>query len=197
MALWGNLDAANNAPKSSAMAGYGGATPQVTSNSQVYYANTKFGSFSDNQAVGIFGVSDTEMSNSTSGSATQSTGRPQHAGWVTRRVGMGPVATITVNAAAVGVNSTITIVANSGFGNTGSNGRSTIIPVVATITTNTAGYIDAITIVNPGFYANTPILRPNTGNAVFTVTMSGRANRVETETLVAMGSMTGDGDSVF
>jgi len=194
MSLWGNLDAANNAPKSSAMAGYGGETPQVTSNSQVYYANTQLGAFTDNQAVGIFGVSAAEQANS---STVASTGHPQHAGWVVRKVGMGPVATITANAGAVGVNSTITIVANSGFGNTGSNGRSTIIPVVATITTNTAGYIDTITIVNPGFYANTPILRPNTGNAVFTVTMGGRANRVLTETLVAMGSITGDNKNVF
>jgi hypothetical protein len=46
-------------------------------------------------------------------------------------------------------------------------------------------------------YANTPILRPNTGNAVFTVTMGGRANRVLTETLVAMGSITGDNENVF
>jgi hypothetical protein len=194
MALWGNLDAANNAPKSSAMAGYGGTTPQVTANSQVYYANTQLGAFSDNRAIGIFGVSAEEQANS---STVASTGHPQHAGWTTRRVGMGPVATITANAGAVGVNSTITIVANSGFGNTGSNGRSTIIPVVATITTNTAGYIDTITIVNAGMYANTPILRPNTGNAVFTVTMGGRANRVLTETLVAMGSMTGDNENVF
>ena len=149
MALWGNLDAANNAPKSSAMAGYGGETPQVTANSQVYYANTQLGAFTDNQAVGIFGVSAEEQANSRT---VASTGTPTHAGWVTRRVGMGPIATITANAGAVGVNSTITIVANSGFGNTGSNGRSTIIPVVATITTNTAGYIDTITIVNPGFY---------------------------------------------
>jgi hypothetical protein len=110
---------------------------------------------------------------------------------------MGPVLTITANAGCVAVNSTITIVANSGFGNTGSNGRSTIIPVVATIAVNTAGYIDTITIVNRGMYANTPILRPNTGNAVFTVTMGGRANRVQTETLVAMGSMTGDNENVF
>ena len=194
MSLWGNLDAANNAPKSSAMAGYGGETPQVTANSQVYYANTQLGAFTDNQAVGIFGVSAAEQTNS---STVASTGHPQHAGWVTRRVGMGPVATITANAGAVGVNSTITIVANSGFGNTGSNGRSTIIPVVATIATNTAGYISSITIVNPGLYANTPILRPNTGNAVFTVTMGGRANRVQTETLVAMGSITGDNENVF
>ena len=194
MSLWGNLDAANNAPKSSAMAGYGGKTPEVTANSQVYYANTKLGSFSDNQAIGIFGVTAAEQANS---STVASTGVPTHAGWVTRRVGMGPVATITANAGCVAVNSTITIVANSGFGNTGSNGRSTIIPVVATISVNTAGYINTITIVNPGLYANTPILRPNTGNAVFTVSMGGRANRISTETLVAMGSMTGDNENVF
>ena len=194
MSLWGNLDAANNAPVSSAMAGYGGNTPQVTANAEVYYANTKLGSFSDNQAIGIFGVTAAEQANS---STVASTGVPTHAGWVTRRVGMGPVATITANAGCVAVNSTITIVANSGFGNTGSNGRSTIIPVVATISVNTAGYISTITIVNPGLYANTPILRPNTGNAVFTVSMGGRANRVQTETLVAMGSMTGDNENVF
>ena len=194
MSLWGNLDAANNAPVSSAMAGYGGNTPQVTANAEVYYANTKLGSFSDNQAIGIFCVTAAEQANS---STVASTGVPTHAGWVTRRVGMGPVATITANAGCVAVNSTITIVANSGFGNTGSNGRSTIIPVVATISVNTAGYINTITIVNPGLYANTPILRPNTGNAVFTVTMGGRANRISTETLVAMGSMTGDNENVF
>ena len=194
MSLWGNLDAANNAPVSSAMAGYGGNTPQVTANAEVYYANTKLGSFSDNQAIGIFGVTAAEQANS---STVASTGVPTHAGWVTRRVGMGPVATITANAGCVAVNSTITIVANSGFGNTGSNGRSTIIPVVATISVNTAGYISTITIVNPGLYANTPILRPNTGNAVFTVSMGGRANRISTETLVAMGSMTGDTENVF
>jgi len=194
MSLWGNLDAANNAPVSSAMAGYGGNTPQVTANAEVYYANTKLGSFSDNQAIGIFGVTAAEQANS---STVASTGVPTHAGWVTRRVGRGPVATITANAGCVAVNSTITIVANSGFGNTGSNGRSTIIPVVATISVNTAGYISTITIVNPGLYANTPILRPNTGNAVFTVSMGGRANRISTETLVAMGSMTGDNENVF
>ncbi len=194
MSLWGNLDAANNAPVSSAMAGYGGNTPQVTANAEVYYANTKLGSFSDNQAIGIFGVTAAEQANS---STVASTGVPTHAGWVTRRVGMGPVSTITANAGCVAVNSTITIVANSGFGNTGSNGRSTIIPVVATISVNTAGYISTITIVNPGLYANTPILRPNTGNAVFTVSMGGRANRISTETLVAMGSMTGDNENVF
>jgi hypothetical protein len=64
---------------------------------------------------------------------------------------------------------------------------------------NSAGYVQnsQIQIVNPGFYANTPVLTPSSGNAVFTITMGGRANRVQTETLVAMGSMTGDGEEVF
>jgi len=86
MSLWGNLDAANNAPKQSAMAGYSAQTPQVTSNSQVYYANTQLGAFSDNQAIGIFGVSAAEQANS---STVESTGVPTHAGWVIRKAGTG------------------------------------------------------------------------------------------------------------
>ena len=45
MALWGSLDAANNAPKQTGMTGLGD-TPQVTANGQVYYANTKISAFS-------------------------------------------------------------------------------------------------------------------------------------------------------
>ena len=36
MSLWGNLDAQNNAPKQTDTTGYGGNTPQVTGNGQVY-----------------------------------------------------------------------------------------------------------------------------------------------------------------
>ena len=60
---------------------------------------------------------------------------------------------------------------------------------------NSAGYVQnsQIQIVNPGFYANTPVLTPSSGNAVFTITMGGRANRTQYETLVAAGSITGNG----
>jgi len=50
-----------------------------------------------------------------------------------------------------------------------------------------------VTVRSGGLYANTPIATANQGNAVFTITMGGRANRVQYETIVAMGSMTGDG----
>jgi hypothetical protein len=186
MALWGNLDAANNAPKQTDTSGYGGDTPQVTANGQVYYANTSIGAFVDKAAIGIFGVDTTEQSNST---AAQ--GVPQHAGWVLRKVNMGPVLSITANAGATAVNSSIVFSGGNGLDGSGSSAAS------ATIFVNSTFHIVNVSITSPGLYANTPIATPNTGNAVFTVTMGGRANRVQTETLVAMGSMSGDGGNVY
>ena len=187
MSLWGNLEAANNAPKSSATAGYGGNTPQVTANAQVYYANTKINAFMADAAIGVFGVSASEQSNAT---ATIQ-GVPQHAGWVVRKVGTGPVLTITANSGAVGVNSYITFSKGDGIagsGNTAANAR---------IYVNTAGYIMNVTVLSGGEYANTPIATANSGNSSLTITMGGRAGRVQTETLVAMGSIYGDNDNIY
>ena len=77
-----------------------------------------------------------------------------------------------------------------GSGNTTAN---------AVISCNAAGYITSIAVTTPGMYANTPnaAIFSGSSNAVFTVTMGGRANRVQTETLVAMGSIYGDNDPIF
>ena len=182
MALWGNLDAANNAPKQTDTSGYGGSTPQVTSNGQVYFGNTKTDAFITNAQIGVFGIDSTEK-----GITTGEAPAAQHAGWNIRKAGMGPVLTITANSGAVAVNSFITFSGGSkvvGSGNTAAN---------AQIYVNTAGYIMNVTVRSGGLYANTPIATANQGNAVFTITMGGRANRVQYETIVAMGSMTGDG----
>ena len=46
------------------------------------------------------------------------------------------------------------------------------------------------------FIQNTAVLTSKAvTNAVFTFVTGGRSNRVQTETLVAMGSMTGDGSN--
>ena len=186
MSLWGNLDAANNAPKQSDMTGYGGNTPQVTSNAQVYYSNTAINAFINNAAIGVFGVDTSEQ-----GSATAAQGVPQHAGWVARKVGMGPITTITANAGAVGVNATMSLTGGNGIGaTTGST------PATVVVRVNTANYIIGVDVVDGGLYANTPVINAMS-NAVFTITMGGRANRVQTETLVAMGSMYGDGGNVY
>lgn len=183
MALWGNLDASNNAPKQSDTTGYGGNTPQVTSNGQVYYANTQIGAYVENAAIGIFGVDTAEQT-----SATASQGVPQHAGWVLRKVGLGPITSIT----ATGVGSNATMIVSGGDGIDGSGNT----PAEVTVSVNAAGWITSVDVVSGGLYANTPSLN-SMSNAVFTITMGGRANRVQSETLVAMGSMTGDGDTVY
>lgn len=210
MSLWGNLDAANNAPKIGDTMGYGGSAPQVTSNTQVYYANTKLGSFITNAAIGVFGVSAAEQA--LSATSTGGAGHPQHAGWVIRKVGMGPITSISANDAAICVNSYITF--SGGLGNTGSNGATTISVANARVYVNTTGHVMNVTLQNAGMYANTPAISnvytaltyvQNTAaistssysNAVFTIVMGGRANRVQTETIVAMGSMTGDNEDVY
>jgi hypothetical protein len=186
MSLWGNLDAANNAPKQSDMVGYGGNTPQVSQNGQVYFANTRINAFMANSALGIFGVDTTEQTN-----ATGVSGKPQHAGWVVRKVGTGPIVSITANSGAVGTNSFITFSQGNGVAGSGNTAAN------AQISVNTAGYITTITLNSGGSYANTPIATPASGNAVFTITMGGRAGRIQTETLVAMGSVYADSDQIF
>jgi len=192
MSLWGNLDAANNAPKQSATAGYGGNKPQVTANAQVYYSNTELGAYITGSAIGVFGVNAQEQINAEA-SANTLLGVPQHAGWVIRKTGMGPITAISANAGSVGANSLITF--SQGLGRDGS--QFGVSNAVASISVNTAGYITAVTLTSGGLYANTPIATANSGNASFTITMGGRANRVTTETIVAMGSMTGDGGNVY
>ena len=187
MSLWGNLDASNNAPNFSGITGYDTSTSgESIANAQTssVFNNVYISATETNVALGVFAVDTTEIAD-----VSVETHSGAHAGWVTRRAFTGPITSITANAGAVGVNSYITFSGGSagaaagGTGNTAAN---------AQISVNTAGYITAITINNPGLYANTPVAVPNTGNAVFTVTMGGRANRVQLETLVAMGSITGD-----
>jgi hypothetical protein len=186
MSLWGNLDAANNAPKQTDTTGYGGTTESVSSNGQTYYANTQINATVQNASLGIFGVDTTEQS-----AATTSQGVPQHAGWVIRKVGMGPITSVTANAGAVGSNATLTLTGGNGIGaTTGST------PATVVVRVNSANYIVEVDVVNGGLYANTPVAN-TMSNAVFTITMGGRANRVQTETVVAMGSMYGDGGNVY
>jgi hypothetical protein len=85
----------------------------------------------------------------------------------------------------------MTISGGDGIGATSGN-----TPATVTVSVNTAGYITSVDVVDGGLYANTPTINAMS-NAVFTIAMGGRANRVQTETVVAMGSMTGDGGNVY
>ena len=208
MALWTNTDAANGAPLQADTTGYGGNTPQVTANGDAYYGNTQISAFVENAALGIFGVSTNEQSNTSTGDG--GTGVPPHAGWIIRKVGTGPIKSITANAGGHFVNAYINF---SGGGGKACSGQ---VHANAEIVINSEGDVKEVILGNTaGIYANTPVIEnvytschftANTdtldgkvdetrANAVFTITMGGRANRVQTETVVAMGSMVGDGSN--
>ena len=177
MSLWGNVDASNNAPNFSGLTGYDTSTTgQSLANSQPssVFGNTYISATRTGVQFGVFGIDAVEE-----GLVTD--GHPTHAGWVARTAGLGPIVSVTANAGAVGVNATMTIT-NGGLNNT---------PATVIVNTNAAGYITSVDVPVQGLYASTPTINAMS-NAVFTITMGGRANRVQYETLVAMGSMTGD-----
>ena len=184
MSLWGNLDASNNAPQFSGLGGY--KTSINIANAQItqVFNNATISATETDVALGVFAVDTVEIADVSVESHSGA-----HAGWIARRAFTGPVVSISANAGAVAVNSYITFSGGSAgagdltTGNTAANAR---------IYVNTAGYIVNVTLLTAGSYANTPVATANQGNAAFTITMGGRANRVQQECLVAMGSITGD-----
>jgi len=182
MSLWGNLDASNNAPNFSGLTGYDTSTTgESLANSQPssVFGNTYMSATRTNVEFGVFGIDTTEEPLITDGS-------PTHAGWVARTKGSGPVDSVTANTNAVGPAAsacTYTLVLSGG----GTNNTAAQVSV----TTAATGRITTINVSNAGLYTGTPTT--NTfGNTVFTFTMGGRNGRTTFETIVAMGSMTGD-----
>lgn len=171
MALWKNTDANTSAPKFAPASGYG-----IASNGDVLFGNTT--------SYGTFGVDAAEQGVATKKSA--------HAGWVLRKPGTGPVVSISANTGSYSPDGNVYLTfSGGGVANTTAN---------AQIVTNGSKQILSITVADGGRYETTPTIGTvANSNAVFTIVMGGRANRVQNETLVAMGSMSGDAsdDSVF
>ena len=148
-------------------------------NANVIWANSNTAqAFS--AAVGVWGVDTQEATNT---QVTPAAGKMAHAGWVQKTSGMGAVLTITANTNSFGTNSFVTFT-GGGTGNTAAN---------ATVAVDSNGRIQTVTVNSGGLYTTTPTARPVSGNAAFTLTMGGRANRAQYETLVATGSITGNG----
>jgi hypothetical protein len=182
MPLWGNVDSSNNAPNFSGLTGYDvSTTGESIANSETssVFGNTYMSATRTNVEFGVFGIDTTEEGLITDG-------HPTHAGWVARTKGSGPVTAVTANTDAVGPAAsacTYTLVLSGG----GTNNTSAQVSV----TTAATGRISSISVSNAGLYTGTPTA--NTfGNTAFTFTMGGRNGRSMYETLVAMGSMTGD-----
>lgn len=189
MALWGKNDFANNSPQFALT--QVNVTPNAA-NANALFGNTTTGVWLNNGvpmkvAVGQFGVSAAETAN------TFGEGKDvAHAGWNLRTCGTGPLTGITLGAAGSGHtnNAIFTVVAGPGGANT--VGRIIVNGALGNIVAvNTSVLITA----GNNFNSATPtVLISNTSGTggSITATAGGRAGRVQYETLVAMGSITGD-----
>lgn len=183
MSLWTKSDAAAGAPK------FPGTSVGISAgaNGSTMFGNTQIGAFQTDGnhklAVGIFGVDTTEQTVSSS-SNTHSA----HAGWVQVIQGTGPIVSISANSNSYSPNSkspnanVYLTFSGGGVGTTAANAQ-----IIANATT---GLITSIQVNSGGNYLRAPVIGsvPNS-NAVLTITMGGRAGRVQTETLVAMGTI--------
>ena len=186
--LWNNFDGGNASPIWAATAL---KLAPTRTNANVIFANANVTLFAS-ESIGVYGVSAAEMANTTGEGK-----KVAHTGWVQRTGFMGPVVAIAANTNAYGTNSFITFSggqtssnstspAGKGTGNTSAN---------ATVTVDSNGRIYLVTINSGGLYLTTPNATPVSGNAAFTVTMGGRANRYQYETLVACNTIFGDASS--
>lgn len=169
MSLWKSTDEDVSAPKYSVASGLG-----VSANGQVLFENQTIDLYVDDLAVGVFGVKQSEKAAETSA---------QHAGWILKKQGTGPILSITANTNSHSPDGNLFLTfTGGGTGNTSANAR---------ILTDGNKKILSITVNEGGEYLTAPTIGtvPNS-NATFTITMGGRAGRVQSETLVAMGSMT-------
>lgn len=192
MSLWSATDANTGAPKFAVASGLGSSANGLTA-----YQNVQSGAFVAGACVGVFGVDANEASN-TSFEGSDVT----HAGWVLRKEGTGGVITITVTNVGTNVNSG----ANGWLIFTG-GGNGSGVNAAYTVNAANANCISTITIANPGTGYNLAAITANVGNTLgtggasynvkptFTVTVGGRAGRVQYETLVAMGSMSRDANT--
>lgn len=168
MSLWGKIDQANNAPKYSII--------DNSPNTGIQLYGTK-----------VVGLDPGEVA---SGNAT-------HPGWVRVKRGTGGVTSITVTAGGTGYSNTNVVQVSNGTVNAVANvvtNGSGVIQSVA-LSANGAGFINTAAIsvavlVAPGGAASAG------SGATFTVTLGGRSGRINTETLIAMGSMTSNGSTI-
>lgn len=177
MSLWKNTDANTSVPK------FAPSTVNLSNtqdNSNLIFSNITADDVIEGEKVGVFGVDVEEQGYSPNP-------RGGHAGWVLVKQGSGPVTSIEITDGGTGYNATGFITFTSDDGTDANASYTSNEGVIETVTLNSGG---------SGYYVVPDALGdPGGSNAAFSITLGGRAGRRQVETLVAMGSMTGDAES--
>lgn len=178
MSLWGNTDGAS-----------GNKKPVYANTTNTTASSTINGATANNIGVygAVFGISDTEAARNNL-LANTSVNRVAHAGWVSQKIGTGPIANIAITASGSGYTSgnSLTITDQSGRGQGATATYQTNGSNIANVTITNAGsgYVNVDSLVITAVGAGS--------GATFAATLGGRAGRIQYETLVAAGSITGD-----
>jgi hypothetical protein len=186
MSLWKNIDHVS-----------GNGKPLFANTCNLWSSSTTHGATANGIGVygSVYGVSVTE--------APRQKG-VVHPGWVSQKVHTGGIARIDIVSGGTGINvaSDLLFTDTSAVPGTGATATFAIANVRNTaqaFSTNSAwNVINSITITRGGTgYSNNTTLtaRANVANstpATFAITLGGRAGRIQYETLVAMGSISGD-----
>jgi hypothetical protein len=191
--LWGNIDYAS-----------GNLKPVFANTTNLTATSTIHGEAANTAAYygRVVGVSASEQERS-----NNTPQHPAHAGWVSMKVGTGPIVGLTISG-GTGINSAGYLIITDGAiregtsGGSGANISYTIANSQNIMQASSANaywnVINSFSIVSGGSgfsNANAVTIMTNgtaIANATFTAVLGGRAGRINTEVLVAMGSMTGD-----
>jgi hypothetical protein len=189
MSLWGNIDYSN-----------GNNKPKFANTTNVWSVSTIHGSKANTAKYygQVVGVSATELPNA-------SVPGVAHAGWVSQKVGTGPISSINLISGGAGYNSSgyFTIsddsVTGTGIGANISYSIANALNVLQSYSSNAwNNTIVSINVVSGGSgYSNSSAITLSVAGtpiteASYTVVLGGRGDRVNYETLVAMGSVSGD-----
>lgn len=158
------------------------------------FNNATPGAFLTNMAVGVYGVSATEMANN---NLNRSVEHGAHAGWQIRRAGTGPIISMALSGGTASGYNNADIITVKSPATGGTN-------ATVAFTTNSTGGSLSFTISNPGSGFNLVTVPTSNiaitnatggtaaGNSTVTylvATAGGRAGRIHHETIVAMGSL--------
>lgn len=185
MSLWNSTDANTGAPKFAIFAGLG-----VAANGNVLFGNVQAGAFHANVGLGVDGLTPAEKAN---------TPGPAHAGWVSKKIGTGRIASIEIAAGGKGYVNGFINIANGGVGNTAANASFAVRANGSLDVINTAnagsGYANGFLTVTGGGTGNSAANVSYTvnggGSIVSTTIVNGGSNYNANPTVQALGANTG------
>jgi hypothetical protein len=192
MTAWGSNTASSaSAPKNQVIFTANTVAPNTAvgaqPNGQIAFGNTSFGVWGNpGLAQGIIGVSNVQKQNTTAGVETGAN-NSFHAGWQLRTAFTGPIQSITIVNPGQGYNANGFLA----FTNTGAGVNANVAYTVSINVANALqNVISGIVINNGGSGFNVAptanAVGSNITQAVFAVTMGGRAGRVQYETLITL-----------